>query len=78
MVIGGMTASMVVMTTSLSVTIGETTFAIQTYLDQIFPLLLPFVYTLAMFGLLKKGLKSTHILLITIVVGILGSWVGFF
>ncbi|MCI5774766.1 MAG: PTS system mannose/fructose/sorbose family transporter subunit IID [Erysipelotrichaceae bacterium] len=78
MVIGGMTASMVVMTTSLSVTIGDTTFAIQTYLDQIFPLLLPFVYTLAMFGLLKKGLKSTHILLITIAVGIIGSLVGFF
>lgn len=78
MVIGGMSASMVSMSTKLSVTLGETTFAIQSYLDQIFPLLLPFTYTLLMFGLLKKGLKSTHILLITILVGILGSVVGFF
>ncbi len=78
MIIGGMAASMVSMSTSLSITIGETSFAIQSYLDQIFPLLLPFIYTLLMVGLLKKGLKSTHILLITIAVGILGSIVGFF
>lgn len=78
MVIGGMSASMVGMSTSLTVNIGETSFAIQSYLDQIFPLLLPFVYTLGMFGLLKKGFKSTHILFITIAVGIIGSLVGFF
>lgn len=78
MVIGAMSASMVSMSTGISVSIGEATFPIQGYLDQIFPLLLPFIYTLAMFGLLKKGFKSSHILLITILVGILGSLVGFF
>ncbi len=76
MVIGGMSASMVTMVTPLSFTIGETSFAMQTYLDQIFPLLLPFCYTLTMFGLLKKGYKSTTILLITIAVGIIGSMIG--
>lgn len=78
MVIGAMTASMVSMKTALSITIGEATFGLQSYLDQIFPLLLPLTYTLIMYGLLKKGLKSTHILLITILVGILGSMVGIF
>lgn len=75
-VIGGMTASMVSMSTPLSFKIGETDFAIQTYLDQIFPLLLPFCYTLIMFGLLKKGFKSTTILLVTIIVAILGVYIG--
>ncbi|MFV0552011.1 MAG: PTS system mannose/fructose/sorbose family transporter subunit IID [Anaerorhabdus sp.] len=78
MVIGGMTASMVSMTTKLSFMIGETEFALQSYIDQIFPLALPFCYTLIMLGLLKKGFKSTHILLITILVGILGVFVGLF
>lgn len=78
MVIGGMSASMVSMNTSLSFTIGETAFTLQSYLDQIFPLLLPFAYTLLMLWLLKKGLKSSHILLITILVGILGAIVGIF
>ncbi len=76
MVIGAMSASMVSMTTPLQVTLGETTFLIQSYLDQIFPLLLPLLYTLAMFGLLKKGWSSTAILLLTIVVGIAGVFVG--
>lgn len=78
MVIGGMTASMVNLSTKLTFMIGETEFALQNYLDQIFPLALPFIYTLLMFGLLKKGLKSIHILLITIIVGIIGSLVGLF
>lgn len=73
MVIGAMSASMVAMKTPLAFTIGETAFELQGYLDQIFPLLLPLLYTLAMFGLLKKGYKSTTILLITIGVGVIGS-----
>lgn len=76
MVIGGMSASMVKFSTTLQFTIGETPFALQQYLDQIFPLLLPLLYTLAMFGLLKKGYKSTTILLITIAVGIVGALIG--
>ena len=76
MVIGGMSASMVVMKTPFTFTISETTFALQGYIDQIFPMLLPLLYILAMFGLLKKGAKSTTILLVTIVVGIVGAFFG--
>lgn len=76
MVIGGMSASMVAMATPFSITIGKTAFKIQDYLNQIFPLLLPLLYTLAMFWLLKKGRKPTTILLITIIVGIVGVALG--
>ena len=78
MVIGTMTASMVSATTVLEVNIGGTPFAIQQYLDQIFPLLIPLLYTLGMFGLLKKGVRSDVILLITIAVGIVGAFLGIF
>lgn len=78
MVIGAMSASMVSMSSSIIFKIGETDFALQKYLDQIFPLLLPLCYTLFMLWLLKKGLKSSHILFITIIIGILGHTVGIF
>ncbi len=78
MVIGGMSASMVALSTPLQVTLGETSFLIQDYLDQIFPLLLPFLYVLAMFGLLKKGISSGWVLLVTVAVGICGVLFGIF
>ena len=78
MVVGGMSASMVNLSTPLEITLGETPFAIQGYLDQIFPLLLPFLYVLGMFGLLKKGVSATWILLITIAVGVIGALIGIF
>ena len=78
MVIGGMSASMVSLTTPLQITLGETAFTIQSYLDQIFPLLLPFGYVLAMYGLLKKGMNSAWVLLLTVAIGILGALIGIF
>ncbi len=78
MVIGGMSASMVKLSTALSFKVGDAEFLLQSYIDQIFPLALPFIYTLAMYSLLKKGWKSTHILLLTIGVGILGALIGLF
>ena len=77
-VIGAMSASMVKLQLATNFTIGESEFQIQNYLDQIYPLLLSLLYTLAMFALLKKGFKSSTILLITILVGILGVAVGLF
>ena len=77
-VIGAMSASMVKLQLATNFTIGESEFQIQNYLDQIYPLLLSLLYTLAMFALLKKGFKSSTILLITILIGILGVAVGLF
>ncbi|SKC89404.1 PTS system mannose/fructose/sorbose family transporter subunit IID [Maledivibacter halophilus] len=76
MVIGAMSASMVKFQTGLSFDIGGTNFQLQQYLDQIFPLMLPLLYTLFMFWLLKKGRKSTALLLITIAVGVIGAFLG--
>lgn len=78
MVIGGMSASMVALKTPLSVTLGETTFEMQTYLDQIFPSLLGLLYVVLMFVCLKKGLKSTGILVLTIVLALGGTAIGLF
>lgn len=77
MVIGGMSAQMVGLQTTLSFTFNETTFKIQEYIDQIFPLLLPLGYTLFMYYLIaKKNKKSIFLLGITIVFGIAGAYLG--
>lgn len=79
MVIGAMSAQMVILKTPLSFKFGNTAFKIQDYLDQIFPLLLPLLYTLLMFWLLKSKKKSSmFLLLLTVAVGILGSLIGIF
>lgn len=77
MVIGGMSASMVALSTPLAMTIGETTFEMQSYLDQIFPSLLSLLYVFLMFGCLKKGMKATGILLMTIAIALVGAFFGF-
>lgn len=76
MVIGGMSASMISLSTPLAMTIGETTFELQAYLDQIFPSLLALLYVLLMFRCLKRGVKSTAILLLTVAIGLAGALLG--
>ncbi|MEH7385801.1 PTS system mannose/fructose/sorbose family transporter subunit IID [Bacillus sp. JJ1521] len=76
MVIGAMTASMVKLESALIFKVGEEQIPMQDYLNQIFPLLLPLLYTIFMYYLLKKGMKPTTILLITIAIGIGGSLLG--
>lgn len=79
MVIGAMSAQMVILQTPLEFHFGKTAFKLQTYIDQIFPLLLPLLYTLFIFWLLKSKKKSsTFVLLVTIVVGLVGSFIGIF
>ncbi|RRD94517.1 PTS system mannose/fructose/sorbose family transporter subunit IID [Clostridiales bacterium COT073_COT-073] len=77
-VIGAMSASMVKLKLAPVFVVGETEFQIQNYIDQIYPLLLSLLYTLAMLGLLKKGYKSSVILIITLVIGVVGSIIGLF
>lgn len=69
MVIGAMTASMVSLSLTGSFTISENTFVIQDYIDQMFPMLLPLLYTLLMFYLIQvKKMKPTTLLLLSLVV----------
>ncbi|NVY96383.1 PTS system mannose/fructose/sorbose family transporter subunit IID [Lactobacillus sp. DCY120] len=79
MVIGAMSAQMVLLKTPLAFHFGKTSFKLQTYLDQIFPLLLPLGYTLLMFWLLKSKKKSPlFVLLLTVAIGLMGSFIGIF
>lgn len=78
MVIGAMSAQMVRLETTLNFEFGETAFLVQDYINQIFPLLLPLLYTLWMFNLLKKGKKSTYLLLVTVIFGLIGAVLGIF
>ena len=68
-VVGAMTASMVKLSLTGEFMVAENVYTLQQYIDQMFPLLLPFAYTLFMLGLLNKGKKPTTILLITLIVG---------
>lgn len=77
-VIGAMAAQMVRLETTIGFSFEDTTVLIQEFIDQIFPLLLPLLYTGWMFSLLKKGKKSTYLLVITIVIGIGGALLGIF
>ncbi len=77
-VIGAMSASMVKLNLGIKFDIGEQTIVIQDFINQIYPLLLALLYTYFMFVLLKKGLKSSYALLITIAIGVVGSIIGLF
>lgn len=76
MVVGAMSAEMVKLSFAYEFTIGENVFALQSYIDQIFPMLLPLTFTLGMFYLLKKNFKPTTLLLLSIAIAILGSVIG--
>jgi len=76
MVVGAMSADMVKLSFAYEFTIKENVFALQSYIDQIFPLLLPLCYTLFMFYLLTKKVKPTTLLLASIAIAILGSVAG--
>lgn len=76
MVVGAMSASMVGLTMKWKFTMGDRDFLIQDFVDQIFPRLLPLLYTLLMFYFLKKGKKTTFLLLFTILFGLVLTVLG--
>lgn len=77
MVIGAMSAQMVNISTPLALNFGEAEFLIQDFIDQIFPRLLPLLYTVLMYWIIAvKKISSSYALLITIVIGIAGALLG--
>lgn len=76
--VGAMTASMVNVPLNFILNIGPASLEVAPVLDTIFPgflsIVLLFIYVL----LLKRGLKPIHLILITIVVGLLGAFAGIF
>ena len=67
LVVGGLTATWLNVTTKLEYTIGEASISLQSTLDQILPKMLPLVCVLCVYAALRKG-KSTTFVMVAICV----------
>lgn len=76
MAIAGMVAMWININCPLVFTLGEVEYAIQDYLNQIIPKLLPLTATLAIFGALKKNIKVPVIICGIVVIGFLLGMFG--
>ncbi|MFL0251330.1 PTS system mannose/fructose/sorbose family transporter subunit IID [Clostridium neuense] len=77
MVIGGMISSFVTLKIPLKIGTGKTAVSIESIINGIIPNVLPLLFTALLYWMLKKGLKTTHILAIIAVLGIVGAYFGF-
>lgn len=76
-VVGAMIPTTVVLRTGLSFQYGDVVLGVQEgILDAILPYLLPVLATLAVYKLLNKGVKMTHIILGILVLGCIGAATG--
>lgn len=76
-VVGGLIASYIRLTTSLTIQAGQATVSIQSDLiDKVMPNLLPLAYTLIMYKGLKKGWSPIALIGITVVIGVVGHLIG--
>lgn len=76
-VVGAMIATMVKLSTPLVLTFGGATVNIQdTVFNSIMPALLPLALTFGIFALVRKGFKTTTIMLWMIIVAIAGVYIG--
>ena len=76
-VVGGLIASFVNLTTPIVIQTKGSEVVLQELLDgQVMPKLLPLVYTLLMYRLMKKALSPVKLILITVIVGIVGHLIG--
>lgn len=76
MVIGGMTAEMVVVNIPLTIGSGESAVAIADIINGIIPGMLSLLFTGFIYYLLGKNIKVTTILLIIAAIGIIGAFFG--
>lgn len=76
MVIGGMTAANVSLNLAINVGSGEWAEPLQSYLDEIMPCLLPAALFGLMYWLLGKKVKTTTILIVTMVICIILAGIG--
>ncbi|MBQ4668100.1 PTS N-acetylgalactosamine transporter subunit IID [Aeromonas hydrophila] len=77
-VIGALVASYVRLGTTLEITAGDAVVKLQAdVLDKLMPAFLPLLYTLAMYGLIRRGWSPLRLIVITVVLGIVGKFAGF-
>lgn len=77
MVIGGMVATMVSVNVPLMIGEGDSATALNDIFDSVMPRLLPLGFTFFVYWLLGKNVKTTTILVICAVIGLLGALFGF-
>lgn len=75
-VVGAMTATMVDINMPFTIGAGEDAMTITQLADSIIPGILPLIFTLFIFYLVKKDVKSHWILLIIALIGIFGAYTG--
>ncbi len=76
MVVGAMVANLVVVSTPITIGIGEGKVKLQDTLNDIFPMLLPLVTTGIIYKLLKKKIKVIYLLIGIIIFGIIFRALG--
>lgn len=77
-VIGALVATYVRLGTTLEITAGDAVVKLQAdVLDKLMPAFLPLLYTLAMYGLIRRGWSPLRLIVITVVLGIIGKFAGF-
>ena len=75
-VVGAMVATMVTLNMPLKIGTGDDSASLQDIFDGIVPQILPLLFTLFMFVLVRKGVKAHWILLLIAAIGIFGAWTG--
>ncbi|MGL6287716.1 PTS N-acetylgalactosamine transporter subunit IID [Aeromonas hydrophila] len=77
-VIGALVATYVRLGTTLEITAGDAVVKLLAdVLDKLMPAFLPLLYTLAMYGLIRRGWSPLRLIVITVVLGIVGKFAGF-
>ena len=78
MTVGAMTATMVSLNIGYVFTMNGAEQSLQEMLDSIFPCMLPLLLTLGCFKLLNKNVKPTTLIVLIMVLGIAGKYIGIF
>ena len=77
-VIGALVATYVRLSTTAEITAGDAVVKLQAdVIDKLMPAFLPLVYTLFMYSLVKRGWSPLRLITITMVLGIVGRFMGF-
>lgn len=74
MVVGTMVASMVKVSTTITLNFANLSYPIQDFFNSLMPALLPLLFTFGCYRLLKKGMSTTKILFGILLLGILLVW----
>ena len=75
-VVGAMISTMVRLSTPLVLQFGQSSLEAQSIFDTIMPKLLPLLLTFGIYALVKKGYKTTTIMIAMIICGIIGVYLG--